>query len=221
MPRGRNKAALRSFMSIQGQRQYRSGGRVLINEETARHLLETAVDAVETRPTTFREVLHQIPAAIYLTDTEGTITYFNKACVDLAGRTPRAGEDKWCVTWKLYTTEGESLAHDQCPMAVAIKDKRAVRDVEAIAERPDGTRIHFIPFPTPLFDCDGNLAGAVNLLLDVTERRRPEFLRSQAERCRRLAASIADEAAAEALLLMSAKYDEQAFRLARLSKRAA
>jgi hypothetical protein len=31
-----------------------------------------------------------------------------------------------------------------------------------------------MPYPTPLFDEGGNLAGAVNLLWDVTAKRRPE-----------------------------------------------
>jgi hypothetical protein len=35
-------------------------------------------------------------------------------------------------------------------MAVALKKKRAGRGLEAVAERPDGTLIHFIPYPTPL-----------------------------------------------------------------------
>jgi hypothetical protein len=59
-------------------------------------------------------------------------------------------------------------------MAVAIRERRSIRGAEAIAERPDGTRINFVPYPTPLFDEDGNLAAAVNLLLDVTEQRGPK-----------------------------------------------
>jgi two-component sensor histidine kinase len=45
---------------------------------------------------------------------------------------------------------------------------------EAIAERPDGTRVPFIPFPTPLHDVSGKLVGAVNMLVDITERKRTE-----------------------------------------------
>lgn len=56
-------------------------------------------------------------------------------------------------------------------MAVAIRERRPVRGVEAVAERPDGTRIRFIPHPTPVFDDEGQLVGAVNLLLDITDRR--------------------------------------------------
>jgi len=57
-------------------------------------------------------------------------------------------------------------------MAGAIRKRRRIRGVEAIAEWPNGTRITFRPYPTPLFDEAGNLAGAVNLLLDVTAQRR-------------------------------------------------
>ena len=56
----------------------------------------------------------------------------------------------------------------------ALRERRSIRGAEAIAERPDGTRVNFVPYPTPLFDEDGNLAGAVYLLLDVTAKRRPE-----------------------------------------------
>jgi hypothetical protein len=57
-------------------------------------------------------------------------------------------------------------------MAVALRENRPLRGAEAIAERPDGTRIPFIPFPTPLRDPhSGALIGAVNMLVDITERK--------------------------------------------------
>jgi two-component sensor histidine kinase len=66
------------------------------------------------------------------------------------------------------------MPHDQCPMAVALKENRAVRGQEAVAERPDGTRVPFIPYPTPLRDSLGRVVGAVNMLVDITERKRAE-----------------------------------------------
>ena len=192
-----------------------AGPNLSFNREAASLIVDSAVDAIRSSPATFRNALDDIPAALYVTDIEGTVTYFNKACVGLAGRTPEVGRDKWCVTWRIYTPEGEYLPHDQCPMAIAIREKRAIRDVEAVAERPDGSRVHFIPYPTPLFDGAGQFAGAVNLLLDVTEQRKPDFLRKQAKRCRQLAAACTDHDLAETLQLMAAKYDEQSLKLAR------
>jgi hypothetical protein len=152
----------------------------MTSEQTAPCLIELAASAIRSLPQAFPEVLDQLAAPIYSTDPDGTLTYFNKACITLAGRTPRVGADKWCVTWKIYKTDGKYLPHDACPMAVAIRERRSIRGAEAIAERPDGTRINFVPYPTPLFDEDGNLAGAVNLLLDVTAQRRPEASRATA-----------------------------------------
>lgn len=162
------------------------------------------------------DFLDDVPAAVYTTDGAGRITYFNRACISLAGRTPVAGQDQWCVTWKLYDEGGEFMPHDRCPMAVAITEKRAVRGVEAIAERPDGTRISFRPFPTPLLDEQGEVVGAVNVLLATTDRRQADYLRTQAQRCRRLARSIDDRAASVTLLRLADDYEEKAGSLDRL-----
>ncbi len=121
-----------------------------------------------------RQLLEALPVAIYTTDAEGRITFFNQAAADFAGTQPEIGTDKWCVTWRLYWPDGRPLPHDECPMAVALKEGRIVRNVEAIAERPDGSRVHFLPFPTPLFDESGKIIGGVNLLMDITERTSAE-----------------------------------------------
>jgi PAS domain S-box-containing protein len=177
---------------------------------TPDEMLATAIAAVGQGEVATRDALDQLPAPIYTTDAQGRITYFNKACVDFAGRTPKLGRDSWCVTWKLYTEDGEFLPHDRCPMAVAIKQKKAIRGSAAIAERPDGSRVNFVPYPTPVLDEQGEMIGAVNLLIDVTARKKSLFLRDQALRCRRLAQSINDSQTVNTLKLMAAEYDEQA-----------
>jgi PAS domain S-box-containing protein len=121
-----------------------------------------------------RDLLQALPAAIYTTDAAGRITFYNEAAVALSGRRPKLGSDEWCVTWRLYDPDGTPLPHDQCPMAVALKEDRAVRGKEAIAERPDGTRVPFLPYPTPLHDASGALIGAVNMLVDVSQRKEAE-----------------------------------------------
>jgi PAS domain S-box-containing protein len=176
----------------------------------ADEILQTALDVVGMGDDALHAALDELPAAIYVTDTEGVVTYFNPACIDFAGRTPVLGQDRWCVTWKLFTDEGEFLPHDECPMAVAIKTKFPVRGVTAVAERPDGTRVNFRPYPTPVIGEDGELRGAVNMLIDVTDSRQAEFLRSQARKCRRLAASVSDNQTADTLSLMASEYDEKA-----------
>ncbi len=122
----------------------------------------------------FREVLDALPAAIYATDAAGRITYFNEAAVKLWGRRPELGSSEWCGSWKLYWPDGKAMPHDECPMAMAIKERRAVRGIEVIAARPDGTRVHLLPFPTPLVDPSGALVGAINMLVDLSDHKSNE-----------------------------------------------
>jgi PAS domain S-box-containing protein len=149
--------------------RFRYGVRVLQDVTLAKQM----EDQIRGSEQHLRDLLEALPAAVYTTDATGSITFFNQAAVEMSGRTPEIG-DKWCVTWRLYNPDGSLLPHDQCPMAVALKEDRPVRGAEAIAERPDGSRIPFIPFPTPLHDADGNLIGAINMLVDITERKRAE-----------------------------------------------
>jgi len=169
-----------------------------------------AVAAARRGESELHAVLATSLAPIYTTDAEGWITFFNQPCIQFAGRTPVAGEDRWCVTWKLYGEDGSFLPHEECPMAVAIKEKRAVRGAVAAAERPDGTRVMFTPYPTPLFGEDGDIVGAVNILIDVTDHRQAGALRAQAMRCRRLAHSLTDRQAVDTLLVMAREYDAKA-----------
>lgn len=148
---------------------FRYGVRV-IQDVTAAKQMEDRIQSSERH---MRDLLEALPAAVYTTDADGRITFYNKAAVEMSGRTPQPG-DLWCVTWRLFNPDGTPLPHDQCPMAVTLKERRAVRGAEAIAERPDGTRIPFIPYPTPLHDANGNLVGAINMLVDITERKQAE-----------------------------------------------
>jgi PAS domain S-box-containing protein len=133
----------------------------------------------DSREGLFRKILDELPAAIYVTDALGRITYFNEAAARLWGHRPTVGTSEWCGSWKLFWPDGRPLPPAECPMATAIKEKRAIRGIEAVAERPDGSRVPVEPYPTPIFDAAGTLIGAVNLLIDITDRKRAEEVRQR------------------------------------------
>jgi PAS domain S-box-containing protein len=162
----------------------------MLAKENPEQLLDEALNALEGDGD-WRPVLDKLSVPIYTTDASGSVTYWNRACVEFAGREPQLGRDRWCVTWHLYTTTGDPLPHADCPMAQAIKEQRAIRDAVAIAERPDGSRVAFRAHPTPLFHQEGSLKGAVNMLLDVSSEQ-CKALRAQAQHCRRLADATFD-----------------------------
>src|SRR5262249_20447815 len=118
------------------------------------------------------ELLRALPAAIYTIDAQGRITFFNAAAAALWGCEPNLGSASWCGSWRLYWPDGTPLPHDQCPMAIALREERIINGMEAAAERPDGTRVPFMAFPSPLRDPSGRIVGAVSMLVDLSERRR-------------------------------------------------
>src|ERR1700733_5981563 len=136
--------------------------------------LAQAGEAVARGDSYFRDILDALPAAVYATDATGLITYYNEAAAALWGHRPALGRNHWCGSWKLYWPDGRVMPHDQCPMAVALRERRPVRGIEAVAERPDGVRVPFLPYPTPLYNAAGELIGAVNMLLDIPDRNRAE-----------------------------------------------
>lgn len=143
--------------------------------------VEGAADDIHWDERPYRDFLNALDVAVYSTDEAGRITFFNDAAATFWGRRPELGE-LWCGSWRLYWPDGRPMRHDECPMAVALHEDRPVRGEDAVAERPDGTRVAFAPFPTPLHDATGRMVGAVNVLVDVSERRRAEqALREAAE----------------------------------------
>src|SRR5579883_1698607 len=165
---------------------------IALERRQAEAELKRAEETLRERDERFRDLLEALPAAVYTTDAAGRITFYNDAAVKLAGRRPALGSDEWCVTWRLFWPDGRPMAHDECPMAVALKENRPIRGQEAIAEGPDGTRVPFIPYPTPLRDASGALVGAVNMLVDITDRKKAEAaLRDSEERLRALFDSTA------------------------------
>ena len=129
----------------------------------------TSVDAPPDEQ--FRRIVEKISAPIYVVDVDGRLTFCNEAATALWGRRPPLGETRWCGSWRLYWPDGSPMPPDECALALTLKKREPVCGAEAIAERPNGERVPFLAEPTLLFDADGALAGAVNLLTDLSDRK--------------------------------------------------
>ncbi|HVV92049.1 MAG TPA: PAS domain S-box protein [Hyphomicrobiales bacterium] len=117
------------------------------------------------------DLLRALPVAIYTTDRDGFLTFYNDTAAAFWGHRPALGASRWCGSWKLFWPDGRPMAHDECPLALALREGREIRGAEAVAERPDGSRIPFAPYPTLLRDPEGRITGAINLLVDLSDRR--------------------------------------------------
>lgn len=119
-----------------------------------------------------------MPAAVYTCDAAGRLTFFNRKAVEIWGREPPLGDDqeRYCGSFRMWTPDGHLLKHEDCPMADALRDGRAGRDLEVVIEQPDGTRLIANVNIDPIFDDAGNITGAINVFVDVTDRKRNEAL---------------------------------------------
>ncbi len=133
--------------------------------------LITALKDSEAR---YRALVEGLNTPLYTTDAKGIITMYNKAAADLWGREPQVGRDMWCGSYKIRNTDGSDLPLGDCPMAICLKEGRAVTDQEIIVVRPDGTERLVAPQPQPIFDEHGKMTGAINMLIDVTDIKRTE-----------------------------------------------
>jgi diguanylate cyclase (GGDEF)-like protein/PAS domain S-box-containing protein len=144
----------------------------------------------------FRRLLGQLPSGAYTCDPEGLITFYNQQAVRLWGRAPKLNdpEDRFCGSLRLYAPDGSPVAHDRCWMALALETNRGYNEREVVVERPDGRRLTALAHANPIHDDSGELLGAVNILMDVTERKRAEgeLERLVAERTAELEAANAE-----------------------------
>jgi PAS domain-containing protein len=67
-----------------------------------------------------RQLLDVLPTALYTTDAEGRITFYNQAAVEFWGRRPELDREQWCGSLRLFHPGGIPLAHEDCPMAVSL-----------------------------------------------------------------------------------------------------
>ena len=119
---------------------------------------------------TCRGILDAIPAAAYTCDEAGHITYFNSTAEVVWGRAPRlrdAGE-RYCGSYRLYSTDGVQIQHEECWMALALRQDRAYHGHAIVIERPDGTRTLGKAYAHPLRNNEGQTVGALNLVADIT-----------------------------------------------------
>ena len=142
-----------------------------IEDVTDRRLAERLVRESELR---FRRLLDNLPAAAYTCDAEGLITYFNRGAAELWGREPKLNDptDRFCGSFKMFSADGAPLSHNECWMAQTLRDGKAYNQVEVVVERSDGSRRIGLAHVNPSFDAAGRLSGAVNVVVDITERRR-------------------------------------------------
>ena len=117
-------------------------------------------------------ILELLPIATFICDAEGTILQYNRHAVAVWGGSPEPGQthDQFRESARFFELDGTPVARSMVSEVLA--GGPPVRDVERIVEHADGTRLIVSVNIDPLLNAKGELVGAVNCFLDITERKR-------------------------------------------------
>lgn len=120
-------------------------------------------------------ILAAIPERISIFDEHGTMVQMNPAGQAHAG--PQRGQEQlteFPQVYDLRTVDGEPLAVADLPLAQALRGE-AVHDVELLMRGADGQDELLQTSAAPLYDEQGQLAGAVAITRDISAQRQTEL----------------------------------------------
>ncbi len=120
-------------------------------------------------------VFGALPIAIYTTDAEGRVVFYNSSAAALFGGAPGIGSTDWCSSQKLMWPDGTHMVPGKCPMSIALRERRAIQGAEAMVRRDNGSVARLFIYATPLFEGE-TLIGGVNMLVELGERDRTNYL---------------------------------------------
>jgi PAS domain S-box-containing protein len=117
-----------------------------------------------------------LPLAAYMCDNQGLISYCNSYAAEFWGREPEPREtlEDYCDSLQLFDDNGTRIRHSQCWIVQVLRTRRAQLGKEITAERPDGTRRTGIVNAQPIFGENGELLGALDVVIDITDRKHAE-----------------------------------------------
>ncbi|MGB8648768.1 MAG: PAS domain S-box protein [Anaerolineae bacterium] len=157
-----------------------AANRQLENEIEEHRRAEQALQNTERR---FRELVELMPVAVYMCDASGLIANYNRSAAELWGREPRLldPQERYCGSLKIYHPDGKWMPHEECPMARVLQTGLPKRNQELVVERPDGSRVIALANAIPFKNERGELVGAINCLLDITDRMHSQELQLKSE----------------------------------------
>jgi len=130
-------------------------------------------------------VLETSPIGITFVDPDGTIAHVNPRAEEVLGLSESAITDRTYddLEWKIVDEGGDPIPGDDLPFGRVMETGEPVFDYQHGIERPDGSERWLSINSAPLWSPDGEIAGVVNAIRDITERReRKRALRAERDR---------------------------------------
>ena len=123
-----------------------------------------ANEALRVSALAWQTLFDAVTDSVFLIDSEGKILLCNKATVNFLGKPINEIVGNTC--WELVHATSEPIKG--CPI-VRMRETRRPESLEL----PVGDRVFYVA-THPILDQDGNLASAVHIITDITERKQAE-----------------------------------------------
>ncbi|MBI4797337.1 MAG: GGDEF domain-containing protein [Desulfarculus sp.] len=116
-------------------------------------------------------VLDDLYDGVYFLDPQRRITYWNSAAEKLTGYQASEVLGRSCADNILVHVNdlGDNLCEGGCPVSATLADGQA-REAEVFLHHKDGHRLPVLVRVSPLYDGQGNLAGALEVFADNSTR---------------------------------------------------
>jgi histidine kinase len=121
----------------------------------------------------YQNLFEQVPCLITVQDRTYHLLNYNREFADRFD--PKPGD--YC--YRAY--KGRERKCDVCPVEKTFRDGKSYTTEESGINK-DGTDSHWIVKTTPIFDDEGQIAAAMEISLDITDRRRLEIDLEHSER---------------------------------------
>ena len=153
----------------------KDGLAIFFTEITERKRAEIQLKASEER---LEHIVETIPDGIIMVNREGAITYANSSAERILGLTratiaERSYNDP---KWKITNVDGGPFPDEDLPFSRVMTSNQAVYGVEHAIIYPDGRRIILSINATPMHDTQGELAGMIASITDITDRKQSEAM---------------------------------------------
>ncbi|GGA80554.1 hypothetical protein GCM10011507_34720 [Edaphobacter acidisoli] len=143
-----------------------------IEDITERRRADVALQETEQR---FRTLFNSAPMGVLVCDEQGVIRNYNHLAVQLWGREPARGVERYCGSSKMWKPDGTPLDHDRNPIVEVLRTGVPASGVEISIERPDGSRLPVLANFAALSDGQGEISGAITTFMDIRERKDAEL----------------------------------------------
>jgi len=117
-------------------------------------------------------LIETMPVGAVISDAEGVFLLTNTAGREILGDRIVGSVQTAERPYSAYFPDGSPFPIDKTPLAIALKEKRVVRDVEVLIRRTDGGERNLLASAAPILDEAGELLSGISVFQDITERKK-------------------------------------------------